>query len=502
MKSSFYREKWASLKARNAARHEYNRLSRQIAYSFMDSYLKDYHYKSDFIDLLCEMTTDTDKPGVNIIASQALFRIIIESLCDDFEDLQTDTYNRVMSQVIDFCRKLPSGAELDHRLRTFEVYSQKDLLERINRIRTDGVTLKRQRNVKKILLLSRVTIGADVAITSVIIQRMSLFFPQAEIVLIGGSKLEEIYGGNLRFKIKKVHYDREGGLLDRLSSWQLVLKTIQEELTSCPLKNTILVDPDSRLSQLGVLPVIHHDHYCFFDSRSHKSYDSNMSMAELTNAWIDRLTGETDSHCPQVWLQTSNVQKATIFCDKLKRIGARRIIAINFGVGGNPRKKVSGLFEQNLLLSLLQKPQTVIVLDKGFGKEELIYADSLINAVKDQGFSVQNAPFSPDFKAELNWGVVGLQTRIGEIAAIIAQCDEFIGYDSACQHIAAALGTPCLTIFAGSNNLRFIRRWSAFGKNSSNIVHVDTLTDPTSIDVDDIIARIMNERRIKPHEFT
>ncbi|MGD8258064.1 MAG: hypothetical protein PVH56_10895, partial [Desulfobacterales bacterium] len=89
MKSSFYREKWASLKTRNAARHEYKRLSRQIAHSFMDSYLKDYYYKSDYIDLLCEMTTAVDKRGVNIIASRALFRIIIESLCDDFEDLQT-----------------------------------------------------------------------------------------------------------------------------------------------------------------------------------------------------------------------------------------------------------------------------------------------------------------------------------------------------------------------------------------------------------------------------
>jgi len=468
----------------------------------MDAYLRDSRYESDVIDLLCEMTTSADKPGVNIIASRALFGIIIESLCDEFEDLQTDTYNRVMSQVIDFCRNLPSGAELDHRLKAFEIYSQNDLLERINRIRTDGLTLKRQRHVKKILLLSRVTIGADVAITSIIVQRMSLFFPQAEIVLIGDSKLEEIYGGNASLKIRNVPYDREGGLLERLSSWQLVLKTVQEELTSCPLKNTILIDPDSRLSQLGVLPIIHQDHYCFFDSRSHKSYDSNMSMAELTNAWIDRVTGETDLHCPRVWLHPSNVQKATIFCDKLKRNGARHIIAINFGVGGNPRKKVGRHFEQNLLLSLLQEPQTVIVLDKGFGKEELTYADSLINAVKEQGFSVQSAPFSPDFKAELNWGVVGLQTRIGEIASIIAKCDEFIGYDSACQHIAAALETPCLTIFAGSNNRRFIRRWSAFGKNSSNIVHVDTLTNPTSIDADDIISRIMNERHIKPHAIT
>jgi ADP-heptose:LPS heptosyltransferase len=91
-------------------------------------------------------------------------------------------------------------------------------------------------------------------------------------------------------------------------------------------------------------------------------------------------------------------------------------------------------------------------------------------------------------------GLISLKTQIGEIAAIISQCDEYIGYDSAGQHIAAAVGTPCLTIFAGSNNMRFIRRWSAFGPERCQIVHVDTLSDPSAIEVDDIIIRIMNER--------
>jgi hypothetical protein len=45
--------------------------------------------------------------------------------------------------------------------------------------------------------------------------------------------------------------------------------------------------------------------------------------------------------------------------------------------------------------------------------------------------------------------------------------------------------------------MRFIRRWSAFSPNSCKIVHVDTLTDPTAIDIEDIITRIMNERRMR-----
>ena len=153
--------------------------------------------------------------------------------------------------------------------------------------------------------------------------------------------------------------------------------------------------------------------------------------------------------------------------------------------------------EKQLLLSLLQEPDTVIVLDKGLGDEELQNSNLLLEAIKENGFATRDAVFGTALDNGISSGVIGMQTSIGEIAAIIAKCDEYIGYDSACQHIAAALETPCLTIFAGSNNMRFIRRWSAFSPANCQIVHVDTLTDPTSIDEEDIITRIMNQRRMR-----
>jgi len=148
------------------------------------------------------------------------------------------------------------------------------------------------------------------------------------------------------------------------------------------------------------------------------------------------------------------------------------------------------------MLSLLQEPNTVLLLDKGFGDEELQSSNSLLDTIKSKGYATENAEFGRKLKTNLASGVIGLQTHIGEIAAIIANCDEYIGYDSACQHIAAAVKTPCLTIFAGSNNMRFIRRWSAFGPDTCKIVHVDTLSDPSSIDVENIIIRIMNARQM------
>lgn len=494
---SFYRDKWSRLKTATIDPDEFRQLSRQVANSFMDAYLKDCHYESDYIDLLCEMTTVPEERALNGVAARSLFTIIIERLCDDFEELQTETYNRVMSQIISFCRRLPAGNAFDRCLQDFGIQSQEDLLERIKDIRRDGKMLSAQRNVKKILFLSRVTIGADVAITSIIIQRMARRFPDAELVLIGGKKLEEIYSGNQKVRLRHVEYDRNGGLLERLASWQLVLRIVQEELRSCPLENTILIDPDSRLSQLGVLPIIHPDHYFFFDSRSDFSFDSNMSMAELTNSWLNHLAGPDDFHQPKVWLLPAILQTAARCRNRLKSKGARRLIVVNFGVGGNRRKQVGRRFEQNLLLSLLQVPDTVIILDKGVGDDELQASNALLTAVRESGYSVHDTSFAASIETDIRWGVVGLQTGIGEIAAMIAAADEYIGYDSACQHIAAALGTPCLTVFAGSNNMRFIRRWSAYGPGSCQIVHVDTLTDPNSIDVEDIIIRVMNMRRVR-----
>jgi len=494
MNSAFYRDKWSALKRRPPDQQEFGRLARQIAHSFLDYYLKDCRYEEEYIELLCEMTTFSQDPQLDSPGAQALFGIIVETLCDDFEELQTDTYNRVMAQVISYCRKIPAGKDLDRTLKVFQIHSSEHLLERIKSVRANNNPMSADKSLRKILLLSRVTVGADVAITSIIIQRLVKIFSDAELVVIGDSRMGEVYGGNPRIRIRGVAYFKKGGLLPRLSIWHQVLQIIKEETASCPLEETVLVDPDSRLSQLGILPLIPLDYYFFFDSRSDTSFDSNMSMAELTNSWLDKLLGEESFCYPKVWLPPSYLATAKPLCEGIREHGARRIIAVNFGVGGNPRKRVGIALEEKLLLHLLQEPNTVILLDKGFGDEERAHTDTLLEAINQQGYQVSHRVFDSSGNEKMAWGVVGVQTKIGEIAALIANSDEFIGYDSACQHIAAALETPCLTIFAGSNNMRFIRRWSAYGRKSCHIVHVDTLTDPSSIDVDDIITRVEHAR--------
>jgi ADP-heptose:LPS heptosyltransferase len=492
-----YRDRWDAIRKDTVNPDQLFRLSREIANSFLDYYLKDCRYEEDYIDLLCEMTTFSSDPEMNSPGTHALFGTIVESLCDDFEELQTETYNRVMAQVISFCRRIPAGNELDIRLQEFGLNTREELIRRTGKIRTSTAPLKQGQSLKKILILSRVTIGADIAITSVIIQRLHSLFPEAEIILMGGSKLEEVYGANPILRLREVPYERKGGLLDRLASWHTVLEIIEDETGEFRQEEVVLIDPDSRFSQLGVLPLVSSDRYYFFDSRSDSALNRTMSMPELTNDWISRLTGNKSFSYPRLWIPERYRQKAASLCQSLRAGGAEKIIAVNFGVGGNARKRVNRRLEEKLLLALLKEPDTLILLDKGFGKEETGYINSLIDDIQNQGHNTAHMNVTSEERCSVSHGVVGITSSIGEMAALIQHCNEFLGYDSACQHIAAAVQIPCITIFAGSNNMRFIRRWSAHGPKPCDIVHVDTLTDRSMIDMDDIINRVMHLRQLR-----
>ncbi|MCF7847700.1 MAG: hypothetical protein K9M45_02525 [Kiritimatiellales bacterium] len=484
MRPEKYRERWNCLKESGGAAAGH--LGRQVALSFLDCYLYNDRYEQEYIEILCEMATAED-PETAHVASSALFGIVVEGICDDFEELQTITYNRLMSQIISFCRNRPEGAEMDRELRRFGIADVETLYGRIERLRadSDGFRLKLE-TACKVIVLSRITIGADVAVTSSIIQRVCTALPEAEVVVIGNAKLNQIIGGNPGIRLHAVAYPRRGGLFDRFQSWFAVLAAIRAEMDDEP--DTVVIDPDSRLSQLGVLPLIDDDRYYFFNTRAWSAYPPKISMSEMSNHWMDNVLGEGAYAHPQVWLAPSVVENAKSAVGTLREGGCNSVVAVNMGVGGNARKRVSTGFEEKLLEALLKEPDTVVLLDRGFGEEELAASQHLMDTVKAHGIAVADANLGslPALKS----GMIGIKLELDEVAALISQSDLFIGYDSACQHIAAALGVPCRTVFAGTNNPRFVRRWRACGGGDTELFHVDTITSPRHFDDEDIIERM------------
>jgi ADP-heptose:LPS heptosyltransferase len=494
MEPGAYRNIWSKVKKAANPKYELSQLSRKVGFSFVDRFYQKGLFERRYIDLLCEMATSFSDAELNNVAAAALFEIIVEKLCDDYEDMPVEIYNRLMSQVITYCRKIPAGRELDKRLTEFGISSFESMFRRANLIHNGEYSRDVSKRVDKIILLSRVTIGADVAILSVMIQRLGKIFPDAEIVIIGNKKLAGVFGGSPGIRIRQLNYARRGGLLERFAGWHETLKILAEEMPSDYEENILLIDPDSRISQLGVLPLTHRDNYLFFNSRNFPSSAEGSCMAELANHWMDEVFGISDFCYPKVWIPSSIAEQARDMTGRLRAAGCKKLITLNFGVGENPRKRLNADFENKLLREILKSPQTVVLLDRGFGPDELSRSEALIAALNEAGFGAKKVRFGDSGLSAISHGALGVVCTIGEIAALIAECDEFIGYDSACQHIAAAAQTPTLTVFAGSNNMNFVRRWSACGNTQCSIVHVNTLTDPRHINTDEVVLRIMEER--------
>ncbi|HYM11266.1 MAG TPA: glycosyltransferase family 9 protein, partial [Bryobacterales bacterium] len=69
--------------------------------------------------------------------------------------------------------------------------------------------------------------------------------------------------------------------------------------------------------------------------------------------------------------------------------------------------------------------------------------------------------------------VVAWRGSLAGFGALIGASDLYIGYDSACQHIAAALGVRTIDIFAGFRSPRMAQRWKPSGAAEVRMIVAD-----------------------------
>ena len=405
-----------------------NTSSDQIAQRVLDACLGGAEWRREDVDQLVDRDAD------------ALFRIVAEGLADRFDPRLTENYVEIFSHAIARVDDRFSAEELRaryHHLRRVWPFKHvvaprqaaiKKILEveekALRGLRTGGaayrvpgikppVQMEDETGPERIVLLSRVTLGADIAVTSVVAQALRTRFPQAELTLAGSGKSGELLG----LPVLPVEYPRMGGLRDRLRAMDPVLALGDD---------TLIVDPDSRLTQLGMYPVAPEYRYYFFDSRS---VEGGGSLVDLARDW-----------CAQVF--EVDIQQPRIQVGEPPFEFARPAIAVNLGVGGNDNKRIGGRFERDLLRELSRRAATVIV-DKGAGEEEAARAEVAAAGLSNVRF------WSGSFAG---------------FAALMARSDLYVGYDSAGQHAAAALGIPLVSIFAGAVNDRFFERWRPEGR--------------------------------------
>jgi ADP-heptose:LPS heptosyltransferase len=339
----------------------------------------------------------------------ALFGILVEGLADRFEPALCDAYVRLFSHAVARARPGADAARFAARYQ---------------RVRPARPVSGDPRSV---FVLSRVTLGADIAVTSVLLAAAKQRFPRADLVFVGPRKNYELFAGDPRIGHLEIAY-RRGGLRERLAAWDDLEKALAGP-------DSLVIDPDSRLTQLGLLPVCPEGRYRLFESRAYGGQTSR-TLPELAAAWAFETFGVAGAK-PYVALETA------------LRPGSH--LAVSLGVGENPAKRLPDPFEEELL-RLLASTGAEIRIDKGAGGEE---AARVMRAVERSG---ARATF---------W-----DGSFAGFAAIIASAALYVGYDSAGQHVAAACGVPLIGIFAGFPAPRMFERWRPSGDRST-VIRVD-----------------------------
>jgi ADP-heptose:LPS heptosyltransferase len=357
--------------------------------------------------------------------AQALFGILIEGLADRFEPALCDVYARLFSQAI------PG-------------HDPAELVARYERVRRPRPLAWEP---KRVLVLSRVTLGADVAVTSVLLAAAKQRLPHADIVFVGPRKNFELFAGDARLSHAAVEY-RRGSLRQRLAVWDEL-----RPLAADP--DCLVIDPDSRLTQLGLLPICAEDRYHLFESRAYGGAGT-FNLPALAAQWAQETFGVPHA-APYVAPEPEAVGRTGCPLGRSARDGvpsgsvpplpSQPYIAVSLGVGENPAKRIPDPFEEQLLALL--SARAPLWIDKGAGGEE---AARVERAVARSG---ARATF---------W-----DGSFAGFAQIIAGSALYVGYDSAGQHVAAARGVPLVSIFAGFPAPRMFHRWRPSGPRATVI---------------------------------
>jgi ADP-heptose:LPS heptosyltransferase len=372
----------------------------------------------------------------------ALFSVLVEGLADRFEPSLCDAYARLFSQAIAHV----TGADAA------------TLVSRYERVRRPR---KLKGNPKRVFVLSRITLGADVAVTSVILAAVKQRFRRAKIALAGPTKNYELFAEDPRIHHARIDYPR-GSLRERLAAAEELSALVAEP-------DCVVIDPDSRLTQLGLLPVCPDERYHLFESRAYSGTglpacpsSPDKSLPELTSEWAAETLGISGAK-PYI----------AVAADKAAAPIPAPYIAVSLGVGENAAKRIADPFEEQLL-ALLAKTGLPICIDKGAGGAE---AERVQRAVERSGVAITFC-----------W-----EGSFAGFASIIAASKLYVGYDSAGQHIAAACGVPLISVFAGFPAPCMFERWRPVGPNCQ-VIRVDQ-PDPA-----ETIERV--REALRSHKFS
>ncbi|MFA5350183.1 MAG: type I phosphomannose isomerase catalytic subunit [Candidatus Omnitrophota bacterium] len=413
-----------------------------------------------------------------------IFAGVVEYLNDFLTVEARDIFSRFICQMITIAREYPECEEFSRKLSEFGLHTEADLLSYHNRIRKE-LTFKEttpRDQIKGIVVLPRMTIGAETAVNAAMINRILELYPNTTVYFIADKKIIPMLEGNPRVKVLvlKQASRRGAGLGSRLTAWLDILAQVRE------INPDYVFSADSRVDSQGLFPLVPAERYFYWENTI-KRGEPMKTLATLVNEKMDKVFGlrQDGISVPTLYFTEVTTRFARTLKKKLNLAG-RYVVAIKYDVGGEYSKSLGQEFNREHLKVVLSS-NTIVIMDRGFDEEELKQSQELIDMAKESGVTVievtdKDGGLGRQVDALDAADVVGGKSvlivfygTIGGWVSLTGIANQAFSYDSVNQHVAAAdkvfhgesvmPGTPVVIAFTGYHSEIFPVAWRPTGRN-------------------------------------
>ncbi len=311
-----------------------------------------------------------------------------------------------------------------------------------------------------IVVLSRVTAGADIGLVTPVVRRLRHHLPGARIVVLGAGRAAPLLAVD-GAEVMPLEFDRGGTLAARLDALRAVRATV------ATLQPAVVITPDSRLDQLATLPVGAPVVYLPLTFAG-----APRPLVELAFDALDATFGPGPRPPPAVRVSAARWAWARQVRAALP--AERRVVAVKLDVGGDPSKQLPAEAEAALLAQLSGHS---VLLDAGFGAAEAAVAQVRATRLGLGSARIPEREVPQGARGAVHEG--GLDTW----AALAHVADHAVATDSVAGHLAAAelqvegegtLAAPSVGVaFRAAPGLGFEVAWRPQGRGAVRVVPAD-----------------------------
>ena len=401
-------------------------------------------------------------------ASRVVLSQIVQPLVDRFCQDACDCLAVFMAEAVHAPRS-PIGsaiAELGYPTpeHLFERYRMLERGELEKQVDSD--------DVEKAVLISRADLKGDIAATGPILSCAMRAFENADIEIVGPRTNCLLIGPSYRLERSVVSFSHNGTLGNQLRAWVRLRAKVASAIQGYDSGRWLVVDPDSWMTQFGLLPVAD-DRYCrYFDSRSYAE-QSTATMAVLASEWGNQwfFWGGFDA-LPFIVLGYGPENGS--FC--LSRESRGKLAGVSFSVDGHEEARLGADFEDRLM-ELLRRRGYQTVFDTGREADDRTNALERIRAFGGSKSHLKVASDASNNRAQL----LTCGNTIPNFSGWAKLASVYIGYDSAISHAVGSVGVPSLHLSVGAPNSTYRFRWTPTSYSEVVTIPADNSSDGPAV---------------------